>query len=108
MERNRIYARFRWLFGGAFLVSARLGVEFLHFGVDALQGNRDRSDQRYFADVSGEYRLTDWLAITGQFSALVDQTDFVFMPPPGTVSALGPDPAKYNVIQGWLGLRAFY
>jgi hypothetical protein len=106
MERNRIYGRFRWLFGGAFLVSAKLGVEFLHFGEEPQQGYRDRNDRRYFADLSAEYRFTDWLAVTGQFSALKDDTDFIFMPPNGVMAP--PDPARYTIIQGWLGLRAFY
>jgi hypothetical protein len=107
LEQNRIYGRFRWLFGGTFLISGRLGVEFLHFGEEPQQGGRDRSDRRYFADVSAEYRFTDWLAVTGQFSALIDDTDFVFMSPVATATSAA-DPAKYDVFQGWLGLRAFY
>jgi hypothetical protein len=106
VERDRIYGRFRWLFSGAFLASAKAGVEFDQFGPDPAQGNRERSDRRYFADISGEYRFIDWLAATAQFTAIIDATDFVFQPPPGAIGA--PDPAKYNVFAGWLGLRAFY
>jgi hypothetical protein len=107
-ERNRIYARFRWLFVGALLMSARAGVEFLTFGEDPVQGNRD--DRRYFADLSGEYRFIDWLALTGQVNMLVDDTDFVFRAPADATGAFAgfADPAKFTAFEFWLGVRAFY
>jgi hypothetical protein len=69
--------------------------------------NRERSDIRYSADVSGEYRFVDWLALTAQVSALIDDTDFVAV----AITADGDrleDPAKFNAFEAWIGLRAFY
>jgi hypothetical protein len=107
-ERNRIYGRFRWLFVGALMMTARAGVEFLSFGVDPLQGSRD--DRRYFADVSGEYRFVDWLALTAQANMVIDDTDFVFKAPPPVAGVPGAadDPAKFTAFEFWLGVRAFY
>lgn len=102
--RDRISARMRLMFGGAALLSAKGGVEFLKFGVDPFQGKR--SDRRYFADISGEYRFIDWLAVTAQGGMLIDDTDFVFEAPAG--SMVPADPAKYTSFEGWIGMRAFY
>lgn len=101
--RNRIYARARWLFVGAFMVVARAGVEHLRFGYDNIQMS-GRQDWRYFADLSGEYRFVDWLAVTAQFNVLVDDTDFVYLSVGDLARA---DPAKFKAIEAWLGLRAF-
>jgi hypothetical protein len=106
-ERNRIYARLRWLIGRAFLISSKVGIEFLKFGRDDLQGNR--SDRRYFGELSGEYRFIDWLAATAQFNMLIDETAFAYKAPPGaTGMAAAPNPANFKAFEGWLGLRAFY
>jgi hypothetical protein len=105
-ERNRIYARLRWLIGRAFLIGSRLGIEFIKFGPDPLQGNR--SDRRYFGELSGEYRFIDWLAATAQFNMLIDDTDFAYRVPGANGMAGTLNPAKFNAFEGWLGLRAFY
>jgi hypothetical protein len=106
-ERNRIYGRLRLLLGRAFLIGSRLGVEFLDFGRDAVQGGR--KDRRYFGELSAEYRFISWLAVTGQVNMLIDDTDFVYQPPVGAtgVAAL-PNPARFKAFEGWVGLRAFY
>jgi hypothetical protein len=105
-ERNRVYARARWLFAGALLVAARAGVEFLTFGHDERQdpnSNVRRDDRRYFADLNGEYRFVDWLAVTAQFTFLVDDTAYQYK-----LRTLGiTDPAKFTAIEAWLGVRAF-
>jgi hypothetical protein len=104
-ESERVYSRLRWLFGGEFLLAARGGVEFLTFGEDRTQGNRD--DRRYFGDLSGEYRFIDWLAVTAQFGVLVDDTDFAFRSRSASSSIPALDPAKFTSFEIWLGLRAF-
>jgi hypothetical protein len=104
-ERNRVYARARWLFAGTFLVTARAGIEFLKFGVDPIQGAR--SDRRYFGDLSGEYRFIDWLAATMQLGLLVDDTNFVFKTNDNMNTIRATDPAKFTAFEAWIGLRAF-
>jgi hypothetical protein len=99
-------ARLRWLFVGALLVTAQAGVEFLTFGVDQIQGSRD--DLRILADLSGEYRFVDWLALTAQFSFLKDDPDFVYtFTASDPRDARAPDPAKFTAAEAWLGIRAF-
>jgi hypothetical protein len=111
--RNQIYARLRHFFGGAFVLGSKLAVEFLDFGPDPLQ-DRDqgpRSDVRYSADLNGEYRFIDWLAVTAQATALIDETDYVNSAEFGTASGdtfLVFDPAKFKRFELWIGLRAFY
>jgi hypothetical protein len=101
-ERNRVYARVRWLLLGALLFTARGGVEFLSFGRDATQGST-RDDRRYFGDLTGEYRFVDWLAGTVQLGVLVDDTDFIYRAMDNSLA----DPAKFTAFEGWLGVRAF-
>jgi hypothetical protein len=105
--RNQIYTRLRFFFGGAFVLASKLAVEFLDFGPDPTQENRERSDIRYSADISGEYRFIDWLAATAQLSALIDDTDFVAfaMDSEGNVV---DDPAEFKTFEAWVGLRAFF
>jgi hypothetical protein len=99
-DRTRIYARTRWLFVGALLLSARAGIEFLTFGYDPVQ-DATRDDRRYFGELSGEYRFVDWLALTGQASLLMDDTTFVYRVENNS------DPAKFTAVELWLGVRAF-
>jgi hypothetical protein len=114
-DRTRIMGRFRWLFVGALLVTAHAGVEFLTFGFDAVQ-RKTRDDRRYLGDLSAEYRFTDWLALTGQLTMLIDDTDFQFTlfetrVDPNTMQPtrvqLPPDPARFSAYEAWLGIRAF-
>lgn len=108
-ERTRIYARTRWLFVGSLLLAARAGVEFVNFGRDIIQDvNKDaRFDTRYFAEVSGEYRFVDWLAVTTQLGLLVDDTEYQFDIPTGVEGMFFRDPAKYTAFEAWLGVRVF-
>jgi hypothetical protein len=106
-DRTRIMARLRWLFVGALLLSAQAGVEFLTFGADLRQDNRKRSDVRLLADISGEYRFIDWLALTGQVSFIRDDTDFVFSVSRGMGEEPYRDPARFTAVEAWLGIRAF-
>ena len=110
VRRDQIYTRLRFFFGGAFVIASKLAVEFLDFGPDPTQ-EEQRSDIRYSADLSGEYRFVDWLALTAQVSALYDDTDFVsrvmFTDEDGVRRTL-EDPGEFKSFEGWIGLRAFY
>lgn len=108
-ERNRVFARTRWLFGGALLIAARAGIEFLNFGRDLIQDRNQspRDDRRYFAELSGEYRFVDWLAVTTQLGMLIDDTDYVFQLDSGDPSNPINDPARFSAFEAWLGVRAF-
>jgi hypothetical protein len=109
--RNAIYARIRHFFGGAFVVGSKLAVEFLDFGPDPLQSPEARSDMRYAVDVNGEYRFNDWLAVTAQALALIDDTDFVTRAEFETADGgtdIAVDPAEFKRFELWIGLRAFY
>jgi hypothetical protein len=111
--RNQFYGRVRYFFGGAFVLASKLAVELLDFGPDEAQdmGQGPRSDVRYSADLSSEYRFIDWLAVTAQLSALIDDTDYRFQSEvddgQGGTDLL-VDPAKFTTIEGWIGLRAFF
>lgn len=115
VERNQIYLRLRHMFGGAFVVGSKLAVEFLDFGPDTrtmqLTNQDARSDVRYSADLNGEYRFIDWLAVTAQVSALIDDTDFItggeFELADGSTVTF-EDPAKFTTLEAWIGVRAFY
>jgi hypothetical protein len=107
--RNQAYTRLRFFFGGAFVVASKLALEFLSFGEDPVQGERE--DTRYSADISGEYRFIDWLAVTLQLGMLIDDTDFasrVEIPMADGPPMIIFDPAKFTTFEGWLGVRAFF
>jgi hypothetical protein len=104
--RDRIFLRSRAMFGGAAVINGKVGIEFIKFGVDPIQGGR--KDRRWFADLSGEYRFVDWLAGTGQVGLVVDDTAFAFKAAPGSPPGTPTDPAKYTSVEAWAGLRAFY
>lgn len=106
VERNQVYTRLRFLFGGAMVVAGKLAIEFLEFGVDPIQG--PRSDTRYSADVSGEYRFVDWCAVTAQLGLLIDDTDFVNRIQLPDNAGVVLDPAEFTNFEGWLGVRVFY
>jgi Putative beta-barrel porin 2 len=106
VERNQAYTRLRFFFGGAMVVASKLAIEFLDFGVDPIQG--PRSDTRYSADVSGEYRFVDWCAVTAQLGLLIDDTDFVSRIELPDNAGVVLDPAEFTAFEGWLGVRAFY
>ena len=107
-DTNRIKTRLQMLMGGAFLVALRGEVAFVSFGYDAkvasLGGDGNRDDIQLLVNLSGEYRVVDWFAITGELGYLQDFTDFEF--PPSMVGGM-PDAAAYKQFQGWFGLRVF-
>lgn len=100
---DRFKTQLQFLFGGALLLNARAEVTLLAFGTDPEQGERD--DTHLLGNLSGEYRLIDWLAITAEVSYWQNITDFVFVA--GSGAGAISDPAEYKRFEGWLGIRAF-
>lgn len=100
---NRVKTAAQMLLGGVVVIQGRVELSFLDFGNDPIQGERD--DIHLLGNLSGEYRITDWFAITAEASYWENFTDFVF------VTGTGPnqvrDEARYRRIEGWLGVRAF-
>ena len=110
VNRNNIYTRLRFFFGGAFVLASKLAVEFLEFGPSELDIDEARSDIRYSGDLSGEYRFSDWLALTAQVSGVIDDSDYIART---TFEVDGEemeldDPVEYKTIEAWIGVRAFY
>lgn len=100
MDRLKTLAQL--MLGGQVVIGGRVEVTFLDFGREAGQDERD--DIHFLGNLSGEYRLVDWFAITAEASYWQNFTDFAFR--------LGPmddeiAPAKYKKFEGWLGVRAF-
>jgi hypothetical protein len=92
----------KWVLG----VNAELA--FLTFGRDTSLMDSGRSDIQLSAGLNGEYRMLEWLALTGEFSLRKDFTEYVFQIPSQTLSTPIPDPAKYTALAAWFGVRAFF
>lgn len=106
---DRVSTRLQVLVGGALIIAAKGSATFLAYGTDQnLVGARD--DLHLMGELSGEYRFVDWLAMTAQVTYLRNITDFVF---PATIDPMtgmtdaGPNPAEYDNVEVWFGMRAF-
>lgn len=67
-----------------------------------------RKDIRVQSDLYAEYRATDWFAVTANVIYGADFTDFVFNQPASGGGLLINPAARYQKIEGWLGVRVFY
>lgn len=113
IQQDRIYASGQFLFGGSFLLGAKLAVSFddtglaLTVGGGELLGTQERrSDIRLLTNLFAEYRFTDWLGLNATIAYTGGFTDFDYT---GPSTAIYPDaPASYNKFEAWLGLRIFY
>lgn len=113
VKRDRIYLNSQLLMGGSFLLGLDLALVFAETGAVQtpsgmdLGNNATRSDIFFTANLFGEYRFTDWLALTASVGYYGDFTDFDYDP-----TAIGgpiPDPGGgYQKFEAWLGLRVFY
>lgn len=103
VRMDRVKTGTQLMLGGTVVISGRVEFTFLDFGVDPKL--RDRNDKHLLANLSGEYRLVDWFAITAEASYWQNFTDFVFRS--GTGATATEDPAEYKRFEGWLGVRAF-
>lgn len=115
-SRDRGYANFQALLAGSFLLGIEADVGYLDYGnpigPDGMAiggGTTDtahREDVRVGAGLFAEYRFTDWLAVNGTARYTGTFTDFRYDIDIGTGVIL--DPASYNKVELFLGVRAFY
>lgn len=81
-----------------------VGADGNPLGVD---GTSDRTDLRLLANLFIEYRLLDWLGINGSVRYSSTLTDFEFTRDLGDPVPV-VDPAEFQKVQLWLGVRVFY
>ena len=115
---DRGHLGFQATFAGSFMFGATAGAGFVDFGqiVDATgmpvgadsrgMPLTNRQDVRVDANLFGEYRFNEWLGLNATVTYLGDFTDFQYSVPIGAGRVL--DPAGYNKVEAWLGVRAFY
>jgi hypothetical protein len=99
--------------GGVFFLKPAIGVNFVNFGpMESDAGQGPRSDIYLDAGVSGEYRVTDWLAFTAEVLYVQDFSDYEYevtvVDPATGMSTTTADPVEYQSGEVWLGVRAFY
>ena len=108
VQMDRLKTLTQLMFGGVVVIGGRVEVSFLEFGTDESAPDpefRERDDIHLLGNLSGEYRLVDWFAITAEVSYWQNFTDFVYVT--GTGATALRDPAEYKRFEGWLGVRAF-
>lgn len=118
-SQDRGYLNTQFMFGGAFLLGAELSVGYYDFGqIVAADGvtpigrvngvpTTERTDVRFIGSLFAEYRFTEWLGVNGTFQYTGAFTDYAYDVPVGMGMVL-LDPAAYNKIELWLGVRVFY
>ncbi|MCB9591656.1 MAG: hypothetical protein H6719_02885 [Sandaracinaceae bacterium] len=112
-RRDRGYINFQTMIDRVFLIGTNVSLGYYEFGqlvnVDGslLGTTATRGDIRLTGSLFLEYRFTDWLGVNGTVMYQGNYTDYVY-----DISALGTgalvDPASYNKVELWLGVRAFY
>lgn len=113
-RRDRGYANFQTIIGGAFLLGVEASFGFYEFGAIVLPDGMtpvgtttNRGDYRLIGSVFGEYRFTDWLGVNATVRYTGAFTDYEYrIPFPGPMTVI--DPAGYNKFEAWLGVRVFY
>lgn len=112
-SRDRGYANFQALIAGSFLLGIEAEVGYLDYGNPvapdgtAIGGRPSREDIRVGAGLFAEYRFTDWLAVNGTARYTGVFTDFQYDLDAGGGTII-LDPASYNKVELFLGVRAFY
>ncbi|MDQ3030802.1 MAG: hypothetical protein M3Y87_00130 [Myxococcota bacterium] len=112
-SQDRGYASFQVTLLGSLLLGLEAGVAYVDFGQmvapdgSPLGSSTERTDVRVDASLFAEYRFTDWLGINGTVSYVGDFTDFRYNVDTGMGAAV-LDPAGYNKVELWLGVRVFY
>ena len=110
---DRIYLRGQVVGWGAFMLGLDSSISFEETGtaVDpslALVGFQDkRSDIRLNVKLFAEYRITDWVAITGSAGVLSDFTDFEYVSTDPSTPIVDPR-GEYTAFEAFLGARIFY
>ena len=117
MDSDRIKTALSAMFGGVFVLGLKAELTFLSFGADdeliALEmpglaagetaPSANRHDKHLMTNLNGEYRFTDWFAMTGELGYSQNFTKYQY-PAVGTSVA---DPAKWRRFEAGLGVRAF-
>jgi hypothetical protein len=113
-RRDRGYANFQLLFAGSFLLGLEATVGYYEFGAivrpdgtTPIGTTLARGDIRFTAALFAEYRFTDWLGVNGTVRYTGNFTDYQYNVPDGMGGAF-IDPAQYNKLELWLGVRVFY
>ena len=101
------------MLGGEAVIGARAELTFVSYG-EEVAGARD--DIQLSTNLNGEYRFTDWFAVTAELGYLRNFTDYAFT----AITDAGPDMtvgtaddvtvqdgAEYQRWEAWLGVRAF-
>ena len=112
-RQNRIYLNATLLMIDRLLIGSKNWLSFDKSGAalrpDVMTNVGDelrRKDIRGYASLYGEYRFTDWLAMTAEAAYSFDLTDFDYST--GGLPPLVDPPADYGKVEAWLGLRVFY
>jgi len=109
-SRDRGYLNFQMLLGGAFLLALDFDVGYLDFatirGTDGLpvidSTGGVRADIRIGGGLFAEYRFTEWLGVNATFRYTGQLTPYQY-------SNVGfVDPAQFNKIEVFGGVRVFY
>lgn len=109
-SRDRGYATFQSLIGGAFMLAIDADVGYLDYGIiiapdgSPAGSSASRSDIRVNASLFAEYRFTDWLGVNGTVRYGGNFTDYRYT----VVGVPFADPAQYNRVEAYLGVRVFY
>jgi len=103
---DRIKTRLQALMVNALVVTLRAELSWIDFGTDPVL-MQNRNDLHLLTDLTLEYRIVSWFAITGEVGYIQNFTDFVY-----NVAAMGTspgikDPARYRQFQAFFGVRAF-
>lgn len=104
---DRGKTRLQALVGERWAFAAKAEFSLLTYGHDDRVAGEDRIDRYLVTGLSGEFKLIEWLALSGELGYSQNFTDYEFVldvPAPGTDIR---DAAKYNRVEAWLGLRAF-
>ncbi len=116
VKSDRIYAQAQYLIDGRLLLRAEAsvafdetGLAFLPDGSTSLGSTARRSDVRFRALATAQYRFASWVAAMATLSYRQNVTDYQYAAAvPGPDGVL-PDPgAGYAALEAWIGMRAFY
>ena len=111
VRNDRGYINAQMLLGGSFSIGAEASLALADFGTPTAPdgtalGNGERSDIRLITSLFAEYRATNWLGINGTLRYTGDFTDYEYRL--STVTGTILDPAGFDKVEAWLGVRAFY
>lgn len=107
---DRGYANFQTTIGGSFLLGIEASFGGYEFGAVVLADGRivPRQDLRFIGTLFAEYRFTEWLGVNGTVRYTGAFTDFQYFIPADPPDSPIIDPAGYNKVELWLGVRVFY